>query len=306
MRRGRDRGEVLDGLVLGGQPVVDARSDDQRGRGDRQHDGRRDRADPARGSRAGHRDPATVEAATAMGTGRGRRRASRRGRRGRDRAASPRGTPRARTYASVRSLQLGRRHVGHRRRGPRADAPERARAPRRTPRSRRGGRPRPAPSGVSPAISRSSPPGSTAASSSASRTAVVIHPRPIRPGGHVPPSLADRHRRRRRSVLSMSQCDSSASRRRRSARRVRVFTVPSGQSRRSAISDLRQPVAIGQHDDRPLLGRHPGERRSRSASGSRSRPRPPPGPIGASAPPMTTPARRDADRARRVSEPSSS
>ena len=39
----------------------------------------------------------------------------------------------------------------------------------------------------------------------------------------------------------ISQCDSSASRRWRSARRVRVLTVPSGQSRCSAISDCDSP-----------------------------------------------------------------
>ena len=67
----------------------------------------------------------------------------------------------------------------------------------------------------------------------------------------------------------------SASRRRRRARRVRVLTVPSGQPSRSAISDLREFVLVGEHDHRPFDLGHLGESAPDASRGGRQRRTPP-------------------------------
>ena len=131
-------------------------------------------------------------------------------------------------------------------------------------------------SAVSPAISRSSPSGSAAAISMRSSASCVFHHHPSRrlaglgcPTGAVDPP-------------------SSATRRRARARRVRVFTVPSGHSSRSAISALRQPLAIGEDDDRPLDLRHVAERRARRLRAARPASAAASGPGSGTAPPRTT------------------
>ena len=197
--------------------VVDHGQDDRRG------DRRRSSRAPARrppGARPRRGRPA-IGATRGSRRRDGRRRPSRRPRRGT--AARPAPDGRQGSLAQVGRRQLADGAPDQRRRRARGG---RARPCR--PGSRRGARPRPGPSRVSPAISRSRPPGSTAASSSCSRVVVVIH--------GVLSILAGRHRHVRPVRATGPNSPPSASRRRSSARRVRVLTVPSGQSSRSAIS----------------------------------------------------------------------
>ena len=70
---------------------------------------------------------------------------------------------------------------------------------------------------------------------------------------HVRPRGSSRSRR------PASSSASSRTRRRASARRVRVFTVPSGHAEPLGDLLLREAIPIGQHDHGPLHLRHRGE-----------------------------------------------
>ena len=161
------------------------------------------------------------------------------------------------------------------------DAPEAVELERARRRSRRGGRPRPAPSGVSPAMSRSRPSGSTAAS--LEHLAV-----PRRDPSSSYPSSPDRGRHR---LLSSSSGVAQPQQR---PPRPRLHRA---ERPAEPLGDLRlgQLLAVGQDDHRPLLGppcrRAPRDRRP----GSPSRRTPPPdrSGIGAPRPPsqLSRPAR---------------
>ena len=159
-------------------------------------------------------------------------------------AAPTRSTPSARTNARVRSRSAGSGADAIDLAGHRGRPPDAARAPRCTPRSPRGDRRPPPHRPCRPPSAARAPPARPprARSAPAPQSCSITHPLAAAAG---PDRLLVRLER---------------SRRRASARRVRVFTVPSGQSSRSAISLLRQPLAIRQHDDGPF---HLGHRRQR-------------------------------------------
>ena len=217
--RGRDGREVLDRCVLRRQPIVDAPADDQRWSRHGQDHSRRDARPAQRDARRARRSRRTA-------TDAGRGPASR-GRGGAAAAAAaagrPAGTP---CEAHVREgpvAQVGRRRVGTTvaRTAPRRAAAGRARACTRG--SRRDGRPRPPPSGVSPAISRSRPSGFDRRESRAPRV-------PLRDPSSSYPSSPDRRRHRCDPVSRARRAVAAAP-----AASV-VFTVPSGHPSRSAIS----------------------------------------------------------------------
>ena len=173
----------------------------------------------------------------------------------------PRNVPMASSAARASRRTSGRRSssLADEGRGPVAGG----RARRGRPDSRQGAwRPR-RPRCVSPAMSRSRPIGLERGELQSFADVGVVHHSPISIGmgtGRSPGSWS--------SARSARMC--------RSARRVRVFTVPSGQPRRSAISDWVSPSRVGEDDHRALdvghrrRGRRAGSPEARSG---RSRPR---------------------------------